>query len=157
MLEAVSAAGARTASVARPSAALHIDTADDVLEGNRLALRRIQPGYADARIVDSRISGDVAIHESALLESTVVLGPVLIGPSARLYDSYVGPYTAIGRGASLEFVEIENSVVLEGAVVERTGPRLRESILGVNARVFGGSQVQSVRLLVGRDAEISLP
>jgi glucose-1-phosphate thymidylyltransferase len=157
LLDALLTRGARTAALAPPALSCRLETADDALSANRLLLRRIRAGRADARIVDSRIEGDVFVHETALVESSVVLGPATIGQGARLYDSYVGPYTAIGPGASLEFVELENSIVLAGAVVERVRPRLRESIVGTNSRIFGAAQVRGIRLMVGSDAEVAIP
>ena len=46
-----------------------------------------------------------------------IRGPVVIGPGARIVDSYVGPYTAIGEGCLVEWAEVEHSILLERVAI----------------------------------------
>lgn len=158
VVELVARDGGQTAKRSVPGyLACRIQTGDDLLRANRLLLRGIEPDVRNARTIDSRIEGEVAIDAEALVESSVISGPAAIGAGARVYDCYIGPYTSIGYGASLEYLEIENSIVLPGALVEGSSHRLRESIIGRNARVIGTSGLRGLRLRIGADAEVSLP
>ena len=47
------------------------------------------------------------IHPTAVVRSTLVRGPAVIGPGVRLNDVYVGPYTSIGENVTIEGAEIE--------------------------------------------------
>ena len=68
---------------------------EDMLEANRLILdtleRRIE-GDVDA---ESRIEGKVVIEPGAVIERSVVRGPVIIGARARIVHAYIGPFTSI--------------------------------------------------------------
>ncbi len=57
-------------------------------------------------------------HRSAVLEASVVRGPAIIGPGARIMHSYVGPYTSIGRDVLIEGAELEHSIVFPGARIQ---------------------------------------
>ena len=63
------------------------------------------------------------VEAGATLERAVVRGPAVIGAGARIIDSYVGPYTAIGAGCEIVGSEVEHSILLAGA--RRSRPRRR--------------------------------
>ena len=65
---------------------------------NRLVLEELDPGPATS-VPGCRVEGRVSIHPAARVESSVIRGPVVIGPNVEVQDAYVGPYTAIGDGA----------------------------------------------------------
>jgi NDP-sugar pyrophosphorylase family protein len=66
----------------------------------------------------------------------VIVGPTVIGPGARITDSYIGPYTSIGECACVERAEVERSIISPGASVMHVGGRLVASIVGRDAPVF---------------------
>jgi glucose-1-phosphate thymidylyltransferase len=128
-----------------------------LLNANRFVLERLVPRVA-ATLQDSRIEGRVAVDHSARLESATVRGPAIIGPDARIIDTYIGPYTSIGAGVVVEGAEIENSIVLPGATIGFLGRRLEASVVGSGAKVVRDFCLPSgVRLCVGDGAEVSLP
>jgi glucose-1-phosphate thymidylyltransferase len=127
-----------------------------LLDANRIVLERLVPQVAGA-LQNSRIEGRVALDRSALLKSATVRGPAIIGPDARLTDTYIGPYTSIGAGVVVEGAEIENSIVLPGARISFLGRRLEASVIGSGAKVVRDFRLPSgVRLCVGDGAEVSL-
>ena len=129
----------------------------DLLEGNRLALADLGRQRIEASVTSSEIQGPVKIHPTAIVDSTVVRGPVVIGARARIRDGYVGPYTAIGDDVQIDGAEIEHSIVLDGARVEWIGRRLEGSVLGAGTRVFTDFGLpKALRLRVGAGAEICL-
>src|SRR3954470_1834959 len=86
---------------------------DDMLEANRLILDNIEPRM-DGELVDSRVDGRVVVEAGARLERSNVRGPAMIGAGTRLVDAYVGPYTSIGDGCTIENAEVEHSILLSG-------------------------------------------
>lgn len=108
---------------------------DELLEGNRLLLDRLIDKREDALIEDTRIEGRVAISASARAESTMIRGPAIIGPGARLADAYIGPYTSVGRAALVRGAEVENSIIMAGAEVKDVGARVADSVIGEGAVV----------------------
>ena len=53
--------------------------------------------------------------EDAVVERSVVRGPVIIGARARIVHAYVGPFTSIMNDVEIQDTEIEHSIVLEGS------------------------------------------
>jgi glucose-1-phosphate thymidylyltransferase len=131
--------------------------ADDLLELNRRALVDLEPACDEERLVETTVQGGATIDATATVQTSVVRGPTAIGARARVVDSFVGPYASIGEDAVIEGVEIENSIVLPGAVIRYPGARLEGSVIGRNARVSRGFDLpRATRLRVGSDAEVVL-
>jgi glucose-1-phosphate thymidylyltransferase len=147
--------------------AFHIKIADtwrqyrgdplDLLELNRIVLDRLESGLRRPCNNGNRIEGRVWIHEAASVRASVIVGPTVIGPGARVSDAYIGPYTSIGERARVEGAEIERSIISAGASVTHVGGRLVASVVGRDARVFRDfSLPRALRLRVGDGTEVSL-
>ncbi len=129
----------------------------DLLELNRATLDALSPEYEQADDGDNKIEGRVAIHETASVTSSVIVGPAIIGESARVADAYVGPYTSIGAGATIEGAEVERSIISPGASITHLGGRLVASVVGTNARIYRDfSLPRAMRLRCGDDVEVAL-
>lgn len=129
---------------------------DAMLDANRFVLEDLRPRTNGATLQGNDIQGNVAIDESARLRSTIVRGPVVIGPGVRLTDAYVGPYTSIGADVSVDGAEIDNSIILPGATISHLGRRLEASVIGSKARVCRDFNLpRAIRLNVGAGAQVS--
>jgi glucose-1-phosphate thymidylyltransferase len=129
----------------------------DLLELNRIALDRMDHEMHRPTQNGNLVEGRVWIHEQASVRTSVIVGPVIVGPDAQISDAYVGPYTSIGAGARIEGAEIERSIVAAGASIMHVGSRLVASVVGRDARVFRDfSLPRAVRLRVGDGTEIAL-
>ena len=128
-----------------------------LLDLNRIVLDRLDTGVRRAANNGNRIEGRVWIHEAASLHASVIVGPTVIGPGARIADSYIGPYTSIGERARVEGTEVERSIISAGASVMHVGGRLVASVVGRDARVFRDfSLPRALRLRVGDGTEVAL-
>jgi len=107
---------------------------DELLEANRIVLsgisRRID-GDLDAA---SEAVGAVVIEPGATLTRTTVRGPAVIGAGVHLTDTFVGPFTSIADGCTVESSELEYSVLLQDCEV-RDIPRMEGSLLGRSVRI----------------------
>jgi glucose-1-phosphate thymidylyltransferase len=131
--------------------------AGELLELNRLVLDRIQSDLTHGAHLGNRIEGRVRIHERASVESSVIVGPVVIGAGARIRDAYVGPYTSIGTSALIQGAEVERSIISAGASINHVSGRITASIIGRNARLFRDfSLPRALRLRLGEGAEVGL-
>jgi glucose-1-phosphate thymidylyltransferase len=127
---------------------------ESLLAGNRLLLDRMELRTADCQPGRDR---RVAVHPTASVEGSVLSGPTIIGPDARVTDSYVGPYTAVGAGARIEASEIEDSIVLPDAHVRDVGVRIRSSLIGTRARVLRDFALpRGMRVWLGSETEVGL-
>ena len=132
-------------------------TVDGILEANTLALDALKRGRIGVDLSNASVQGRVFIDPSAELDGAKIRGPVSIGAGARLVETYVGPYTTIAEGVTLEGVEIENSIVLRGAQIRYPGRRLEGSMVGEGAQITRDYSLPSaVRLRVGPGSEIQL-
>jgi glucose-1-phosphate thymidylyltransferase len=129
---------------------------EDMLAANRLVLDTIEASM-QGTLVDSQVDGRVVLQAGALLERSTVRGPAIIGAGARLIDSYVGPYTAIGEGCLIQNAEVEHSILLAGSSVCDLAGRMESSLLGRNVKIGRDQrQPRAYRFMVGDNSEIGI-
>lgn len=129
----------------------------DLLQLNTITLDRLPANGCRADNSGNTIEGRVHIDSCARVSTSTIIGPVVVGPDARISDAYIGPYTSIGAGAKIVGAEIERSVVCAGASVTYVGARLIMSVIGPDARVFKDfSLPRALRLQIGRGAGVAL-
>jgi glucose-1-phosphate thymidylyltransferase len=129
---------------------------EDMLAANRLVLDTIEAS-TQGTLVDSQVDGRVVLQAGALLERSTVRGPAIIGAGARLIDSYVGPYTAIGEGCLIQNAEVEHSILLAGSSVCDLAGRMESSLLGRNVKIGRDQrQPRAYRFMVGDNSEIGI-
>jgi glucose-1-phosphate thymidylyltransferase len=129
-----------------------------LLEANRKVLEEMaDEPLASERVFDSEIQGRVSLHPSAEVRNSLIRGPVAIGAGARITDAYIGPYTSIAANVAIDSVEVEHSIVLEGAQISFLGVRLEGSLVGPGARIARTFRVpRALRLAVGGGTEIAM-
>jgi glucose-1-phosphate thymidylyltransferase len=99
----------------------------------------------------------VVIDPSAIIDSSIILGPCIIGANARVSNSYIGPYTSIGAEADIEGAEIVRSIICEGARIKHISNRIEGSTIGRRATIFRDFRLpRAMRLHVGEDVEVAL-
>ncbi len=130
---------------------------EDMLEANRLILdtldRRIE-GSVDAA---SRIEGKVVVEPGAVIERSIIRGPVIIGARARIIHAYVGPFTSIMNDVEIRDAEIEHSIVLEGSVISDLQNRVEDSLIGKNVRIYREPVKPSAfRFMLGDNSEVGI-
>ena len=130
---------------------------EDMLEANRLILdtltRRIE-GDVDG---ESRIEGKVVIEPGAVIERSVVRGPVIIGARARIVQAYIGPFTSIMNDVRVHDAEIEHSIVLEGSEISNLANRVEDSLIGKNVRIYREPVKPSAyRFMLGDNSEVGI-
>ena len=129
----------------------------DLLDMNRTILDAMETNALNTEEEGSRFEGCVVVDPTASVQSSVVVGPVIIGANAIVCDSYIGPHTSIGDRARIEGAEIERSIVLAGASILHVGGRLVASVVGREARIFRDfSMPRALRLQVGDGDEVAL-
>jgi glucose-1-phosphate thymidylyltransferase len=108
---------------------------EDMLEANRLILETLTTRIEGKVDSSSRIEGIVVIEKGAIVEHSVVRGPAIIGPGAKIINGYVGPFTSIGKDVEINKSEIEHSIVLEGALIHDLDSRVADSLIGRGVKI----------------------
>ncbi|MBE9178826.1 glucose-1-phosphate thymidylyltransferase [Oculatella sp. LEGE 06141] len=145
---------------ARHLAGWWIDTGkkDDLLEANRIVLDdRLHPQNLGDVDKQSRIIGRVGIGAGTQVTNCTIRGPVVIGENCRLENCYVGPYSSIGNQVTLIDVDLEYSVVLQGATVIHIHQRIIDSVIGQRAYICSAPpRPKAMRFMIGDDCQIEL-
>ncbi len=133
-------------------------TMEEILDANRLVLDDIERQVADD-IPSQHIVGRVRIMEDSSVDGkTVIKGPCHIGRGTKIKSSIIGPNTSIGNNCSVEGVEIEDSIIMDGCVIDGRGEmRLYESIIGTSCTIKKNDSLKKAsKMIVGRDSDITL-
>ena len=104
---------------------------DDLLRANRTVLDYIQPCLSEPLGEGSSACGNVRIDSGAVITGSQVEGPAIIGPEAVIRNAYIGPGSSIGARVQITGARVENSIVMEDALIE--GAHIRDSIIGRQA------------------------
>jgi glucose-1-phosphate thymidylyltransferase len=130
---------------------------EDMLEANRLILDTIQRRVDGSVDAESRVEGKVIVEPGAVIEHSVVRGPVIIGARARIVNAYVGPFTSIMSDAEVRDSEIEHSIVLEGSHISNLAARIEDSLIGKNVRIFRlPVKPSAYRFMLGDNSEVGI-
>ncbi len=108
---------------------------EDMLEANRLILDVVTQRIEGKVDETSRVDFKVVIEEGAEVIDSTIRGPAIIGRGARVVQSYIGPFTAIGDNCVIEKSEIEHSIVLENSTITDIGHRIEDSLIGRNVEL----------------------
>lgn len=130
---------------------------EDMLEANRLILDTLEPRIEGEVDGESRLEGKVVVEAGAVVEHSVVRGPAIIGPGARLSHAYVGPFTSIGRDVEVRHSEIEHSIVLEGSHIHDLETRVADSLIGRGVKIHRlPLKPAAHRFMLGDNSEVWL-
>ena len=130
---------------------------EDMLEANRLILDTIERRIDGTVDAESRVEGKVILEAGAIVERSVVRGPVVIGPDARIIHAYVGPFTSIGKAAEIRDSEIEHSIVLEGCVISDQTTRIEDSLIDRNVKIYRlPVKPSAYRFMLGDNSEVGI-
>lgn len=104
---------------------------EDLLEANRLVLDTL-PENIGSPVESGTVQGKVCIgRNTTITGNSMIKGPVIIGDNCTITAGCIGPYTSIGNGSTVLDTEIQDSIVLDGAMIEHAG-RISASLIGKN-------------------------
>ncbi|MFI6701148.1 glucose-1-phosphate thymidylyltransferase [Streptomyces sp. NPDC050509] len=128
----------------------------DMLEVNRSVLETVEPHCEGTVDESSEIIGRVRIEKGAKVTGSRILGPVIIGADTVISDAYIGPFTSVSEGCTIEDSEIEYSIVLRGSSL--TGVRRVEaSLIGRDVEITPAPRNPSAhRLVLGDHSKVQI-
>jgi glucose-1-phosphate thymidylyltransferase len=130
---------------------------EDMLEANRLILDTIERRVEGTVDAASRIEGKVIVEAGAVVEHSVIRGPVIIGARSRIIHAYVGPFTSIMSDAEIRDSEIEHSIVLEGSAISNLANRVEDSLIGKNVKIYRlPVKPAAYRFMLGDNSEVGI-
>jgi glucose-1-phosphate thymidylyltransferase len=130
---------------------------ETLLESNRCMLEGLAASVGPDSLEDSTVHGAVSIHPTARIRRSLLRGPAIVGAGATITDAYIGPYTSIGVGVTVEAAEIEHSIICPDAELRFIGNRLESSLIGRGARIVRGFDLPAaIRVSLGDGAAVIL-
>src|SRR5687768_9024325 len=130
---------------------------EDMLEANRLILDTIERRVDGTIDAESRIEGKVIIEPGAIVERSVIRGPVVVGARAHIVNAFIGPFTSIMNDAEILDSEIEHSIVLEGSSISNLANRVEDSLIGKNVRIYRlPVKPSAYRFMLGDNSEVGI-
>jgi glucose-1-phosphate thymidylyltransferase len=130
---------------------------EDLLEANRIVLADLQPKIEGTVDTSTVIEGPVHVGPGTVVERSRLRGPLVIGANARISDAYVGPFSAIADGVSIEKCEIEHSIVLDRSTLHDIAGRIESSLIGRDVVVTSSDTRPSAhRLMLGDSSRVEL-
>ncbi len=131
---------------------------DDILEANRMILERLERSIRGDVDAASKVDGKVVIEEGAVVEGSVLRGPLIVGRGSRILRSYVGPFTSIYHDVTIQNAEIEHSIILENSRISNLGRRMERSLVGKDVDISkSASMPNAYRFMVGDASRIEVP
>jgi len=104
---------------------------EDILDANRLILDTIE-NENNGSVQSATITGKVKIGKNSVIrEGSAINGPAIIGNDCIVSASTIGPYTSIGDSSEIHSTSISNSIVMEGARIDRIH-QITDSLIGKN-------------------------
>ncbi len=130
---------------------------EDLLEANRIVLSGLATSMAGALDHETLVEGAVSVGEGTVVERSRLRGPLVIGARCRLVDCYIGPFTAVADGCTVEHAEIEHSIMLERSRLSHVPVRLESSLIGRDVVVTASPvRPRAHRLMVGDSSRVEL-
>ena len=131
---------------------------DDLLEANRIILdTQITPAIEGELDDQSQAIGRVKIGAGTKVINSSIRGPAIIGENCYLENCFIGPYSSIANDATLIDADLEHSVILKGAKIDRIQQRLVDSVIGRRANLTVASRrPKALRFMIGDDSQIEL-
>jgi glucose-1-phosphate thymidylyltransferase len=132
---------------------------EDILEANQLVLKDLKTSIEGMIEEGVTISGEVKIGEGTMVRTGATLrGPLVIGDYSEIRtDTSIGPNTSLGSHVRIVGANIENSIVLDGTVVD-CSERIVDSIIGKDSRIVSSEATvpRGRRFVVGESTFVSL-
>jgi len=130
---------------------------DHLLEANRVVLddllKQDVKGKVDSQ---SQIIGRAEVGGGARVENSTLRGPISIAEGCQIKNSFIGPYTSIGKGTIVDASSVEHSVILENCHVQGID-RLSDSLISRGAELTkSNGKFKVVRLFIGDDSKVEL-
>jgi glucose-1-phosphate thymidylyltransferase len=119
----------------------------DMLECNRIVLESVAARVSGTVDDRTEITGRVVIEPGAVVEGSVLRGPVVVGADTKIVNSYLGPFTSIGAGCTVEDAEIEYSIVMNDSTI-RGVARIEASLIGKGVSVTPARSAPNTHQLV---------
>ncbi|MCL5960841.1 MAG: glucose-1-phosphate thymidylyltransferase [Chloroflexi bacterium] len=130
---------------------------EDILEVNRLVLDTLESRIEGVVDANSTVDGKVILDKTAEVINSRLRGPIIIGPDARIVNSYIGPFTSIHYGVTITSSEIEHSIILENSRIIDIEGRIEDSLIGRNVEITKSPiKPKAYKMMLGDNSKVGI-
>ena len=136
-----------------------IDTGkmEDILDANRLVLQEMTRRIDGKVAEDCTLQGNVVIEQGAVIVSSTLRGPLIIGAGTQVEHAYIGPFTAVGPDCLIRESEIEHTIVMERSQIVDVPHRIEDSLIGRDVTVVRSrSKPKAYKLMLGDHSKVGI-
>lgn len=109
---------------------------DDLLSANKVVLGDFMHYEIEGDVDEaSRLTGDVHVDKDAVVRNSRISGPVIIGKRCVIENAFIGPYVSVGDDCVIRDCHVENSVILEGCLIDSVRGKIEDSLFGKGCKV----------------------
>jgi glucose-1-phosphate thymidylyltransferase len=108
---------------------------EDILEANRLILDEMDGEFKTLSQSNSIFMGKIQLGNNVIIENSNITGPVAIADDTIIKNSYIGPYTSVGKAVTVNDCEIDNCIILENTEIDGIHNRISGSLIGKNVQI----------------------
>jgi len=134
-------------------------TPEDILEANRLILDELKPEIKGTIEDEVTIQGRVSVGPNTTIKmGALVRGPSIIGENSTVESGvYIGPYTSIGNNVTIRRGEIENSIIMNGCLID-ANERIIDSLIASNSKIASNknNRPKGKRFVLGERSQVEL-
>lgn len=130
---------------------LDVGRPSDALRANRVLLKEIE-GSLEDEVSNTELTdrSQITVSEDSEVKNSELRGPVHLASGARVENSTLGPNVSLGSRVKLRDAEVEDSIIMEGAEIEKVD--LRQSLIGEKVEIkLTGDRIETI---VGDGAKI---
>jgi glucose-1-phosphate thymidylyltransferase len=131
---------------------------NDWLDANQYLLDRRLEGKPSRKVSNgNKIEGRVEIGKKCKIKDSEIRGPVAIGDSVTVTNSYIGPYSSIANGCDIKSSHIENSVLMDNVSIRNIKQPINESVIGKGAEIVDeDGPTDWIKLFIGEKSRVKV-
>ena len=135
---------------------------EDMLEANRMILDTLQTRVDGTVDKETRIEFKVVVQEGAEVVRSIIRGPAIIGKNTKIRNTFVGSFKSISHNCVIENAEIRHSIILENSVIRDDESistlRIEDSLIGEDVIVERTTaRPRACRLILGESSRVGMP
>ena len=98
--------------------------------------------HTNSRILEHIKNDEKLIHDTVIIENSIIIHPCYIGENTKIVNSVVGPHSSIGANTSIQNSRISNSIIQTKSLV--SNQIIENSMIGSNSSILGTANDLSI-------------
>jgi len=131
---------------------------DDWIESNEYLLdTQLKPKIESKIDSTVKLKNRIYIGKNCSITNSEIRGPVSIMDNVTITDSYIGPYTSIGKGCIIQSSKVENCVLMNDVTISDVHQQIDNSLIGPESEISGNHGKRTCyEFFIGEKANIKL-